>query len=247
MQVLAERIIGVIASTMSRSTQRAACNTVPDGPLVDASHWSDDDVLGAGGRAVGLEHATHIANKTRHETKVTDANRKYTLADCCVLVHQMVARALISRGVQNVTVGELRFVFNKTFVLPALRVGNDGRNTFRLLQHVATHPVGGQPHPPHIVHTVLKVDGFAVDLLAAALGNSSQATVAVWPVDEQFTHPENTGIYQSWRASGSREQREILAVSLDQMLEDDEGLGDMELKPREWNAFKKVLGGLVAH
>ena len=142
-----------------------------------------------------LGFATHIAWKTQAVDKVNDKSRKYMMADLCSIVPQLIARVLRARGIPNVSVGTLRFVYDKSYELPAIRCGDEG---YRLLHRVNTGDVAGKTFSPHIRHHVLRVDGYAVDLLAATLGNTGKGTVAVWPETEKFDHPERTGKYFSW-------------------------------------------------
>jgi len=146
-----------------------------------------------------LGFATHIAWKTQAVNTVDDINRKYMMADLCSIVPQLIARVLRARGIPNVSVGTLRFVYDKSYQLPAMNI----EGGYRLLHRVTTRDVAGKTFPPHILHHVLRVDGYAVDLLAATLGNTGKDTVAVWPETEKFEHPEQTGKYFSWCAKGS--------------------------------------------
>jgi len=150
-------------------------------------------------RDTGLGCATHIAWKTQAVDTVDDITRKYMMADQCSIVPQLIARVLRARGIPNVSVGTLRFVYDKSYKLPAMNC----EGGYRLLHRVTTRDVASKTFPPHIVHHVLRVDGYAVDLLAATLGNTGKDTMAVWPETEKFEHPEQTGKYFSWCAKGS--------------------------------------------
>ena len=153
-----------------------------------------------------LGFATHIAWKTQAVDTVDDINRKYMMADLCSIVPQLIARVLRARGIPNVSVGVLRFVYDKSFELPAMNI----EGGYRLLHCVTTRDVAGKTFPPHIRHCVLRVDGYAVDLLAATLGNTGKDTVAVWPETEKFEHPEETGKYFSWCAKSSAQFCDLL-------------------------------------
>ena len=245
MQGLTEMIIELMASK---------CYTcvAPDGAMVEASHWSD--VLGnppassldsfLDKNETDLGYATHIASKTHVVNKMTDTNRKFMMADNCVVVPQLVARVLKARGVENVSVGELRFVYSTKFNLPAVRQGETGQR-YRLLHHVTVGTIAGRPAPPHIVHGVLRVDGYAIDLLAPALGNSSRNNAAVWPVKNKFDHPDETGTYSSWRQESSAIQCDLLTNHSMEAMLDETLFSFVDLKPSEKITLLEQLKALM--
>lgn len=244
MQGLAEKIIELLASTYYTCV-------APVGAMVEASYWSDvlDNVYNPAAldsfldkNETDLGYATHIASKTRVVNRMTDANRKFMMADNCVVVPQLVARVLKARGVENVSVGELRFVYSTKFTLPAMRHGLDG---YKLLHHVTVGTIAGRPAPPHIVHGVLRVDGYAIDLLAPALGNCGRKYAAVWPVTNKFDHPEETGTYSSWTKESSALQCDFLTNYTIKALLDETFFSYVDVNPGGKKTALKRLKALM--
>lgn len=169
-------------------------------------------------RDTGMTHATRVVTHTRPSMFITDQNRRYVMADACVLVTQIVARALTERNVKAVSVGECLFRVNDSMDMPALLVPKP-RPGYRLLHVVTDGSAEGLGKV--LAHSVLRVDGFVVDLLAPALGNGRSNSPFVWPDDlNERQHPENTGTYANWRKIASDNQNFMLGYSLKDLFEE---------------------------
>lgn len=168
-------------------------------------------------RDTGMTHATRVVTQTRPSRFLTDQNRRFVMADACVLVTQIVARALIERGVKGVSVGECLFRVDDSMDMPALLVPKP-RPGYRLLHVVTDRSAEGLGKV--LAHSVIRVDGFVVDLLAPALGNGRSNSPFVWPDDlRERQHPENTGTYANWRKVSSDNQNSMLRYSLVELFE----------------------------
>lgn len=166
----------------------------------------------------GLMHATRVVTHTRPSKVLTDENRKFVMADSCVLVTQIVARALSKRGVKGVSVGECLFRVNDSMDMPALLVTKP-RPGYRLLHIVKDRSDEGLGRV--FAHSVLRVDGMVVDLLAPALGNGHSSSPYVWPDDlKERQHPEHTGTYANWRRVSSDTQNFMLGYSIEDLFEE---------------------------
>lgn len=175
-------------------------------PLQNVSRYVEDN---------GLMHATRVVTRTRPSTRLTDANRRFVMADACVLVTQIVARALAKRGVPRVSIGECLFRVNDSVDMPALFVPKP-KPGYRLL-----HVVEDRGPEKVLAHSVLRVDGLVVDLLAPALGNGGSSAPFVWADDlKEREHPDRTGTYADWRKVASENQNYRLRDSLEDLFEE---------------------------
>ncbi|MBE35269.1 MAG: hypothetical protein CMI16_06905 [Opitutaceae bacterium] len=178
-------------------------------PVENVQRYVDDN---------GLTHATRVVTRTRPSTRLTDTNRRFVMADACVLVTQIVARALTKRGVPGVSVGECLFRVNDSVDVPALFAPKPNPG-YRLLHVVRDRTNEGLGTV--LAHSVLRVDGLVVDFLAPALGNGRTFAPFVWPDDaKEREHPERTGTYANWRKVASENQNYMLGESLESLFEE---------------------------
>lgn len=154
------------------------------------------------------------------DTKVlTSENRRFVMAGSSVLVTQIVARALTKAGVPDVSVDERLFRVNHNTYLPALFGEEPGPGGYRPLHVVEDRTSEGLGKV--LPHSVLRVDGVIVDLLAPALGNGRSNVPFAWEDDgREREHPDHTGTYVKWRTKASARQNELLHEKLEDMLEE---------------------------
>ena len=137
-----------------------------------------------------LIHAARFETRARPSTRLAGAkhHRRFVMANTCVLMTQIVARALKKRGVPGVSIGACLFRASKKVT----------------------------------AHSVLRVDGLVVDLLAPALGDGGSSVPFVWHDDiGEREHPERTGTYVvgGWTTIASENQNHALGDRLEDLFE----------------------------
>ena len=114
---------------------------------------------------------------------------RYVMADACVLVTQIVARALIARGVKGVSVGECLFRVNDSMD-DARASRTQTEAGYRLLHVVTDRSAEGLGKV--LAHSPSR-RGIRRRPLAPALGNGRSNPPFVWSDDlRERQHPENT-------------------------------------------------------